>query len=173
MPTVNIVWHHLLRSSLTEAHPKLAHRYESNKHYFSHLSRSLLILDLFMLGPVLVTINWVNNEQSNMRIDIVVPPWRDTISSNDIIIARRYQSKSMHPNVRECKSMGHDWLWCLVVWYETTIDSEFVSGTPICAWLSLFDDMLISFPRKQTAPVVNTAHRWRAPQWKLVGDDVS
>jgi hypothetical protein len=61
-----------------------------------------------MLGPVLVTINWVNNEQSNMRIDIVVPPWRDTISSNDIIIARRYQSKSMHPNVRECKSMGHD-----------------------------------------------------------------
>jgi hypothetical protein len=32
----------------------------TNRYYCSHLSRTLLIIDLFMIGPELVTINWMN-----------------------------------------------------------------------------------------------------------------
>ena len=95
LQTVNI--------SLTEAQPTIAHRNESSKDYYSYLSRSLLIA--FMLGPELVTNNWVNSTPKAriVCIDIVVPSRHDTISISptDIIIERQYQSKAMNPNVRE------------------------------------------------------------------------
>ena len=111
----------------------------TNRYYCSHLSRTLLILDLFIIHARTGTCHNQLDELTNVSIDIVVPSWSGTISSNDIIIARRYRSKAKHPTyTRMYISMSCDWT-CLIVRImprRASVEFESVSQHP---QLWLFD----------------------------------
>ena len=108
MQNVNTVWHHLLTHRSTS---DFTHHQQKHEHYCSNLSRSLLILNIFMLALEHVSIDWViinkkhvymDNSASCLRGVTLSPPLR--LSSN----AARYQSDASC----ECKPMSCDWLRC-------------------------------------------------------------
>ena len=121
----------------------------TNRYYCSHLSRTLLILDLFIIHARTGTCHNQLDELTNVSIDIVVPSWvalspRTTLSSHDDIAAKRSIQ-----HIRECISL---WVVIELAWlYELCRvarrwNSNQYHSTPNCDCSTWFRWNIDNFP---------------------------